>query len=76
MTNDPHGHRRLSKRAEQRRRDGRARRRLALVTEQWLAELGGGQVIPLRPPTPRAADQHTRSEQGWLDPGPPPSSVA
>jgi hypothetical protein len=76
MTNDPRGLRRLSRRAEQRIRDGRARRRLALVTDQWLAELSGGQIVPLRPVPQRAANQQTRSERGDLDSGPSGSPAA
>jgi len=76
MTNDPRGLRRLSRRAEQRIRDGQARRRLAVVTDQWLAELSGGQIVPLRPVPPRAADQQTPSEHGDLGSGPPASPAA
>jgi hypothetical protein len=75
MGNDTAGPRRPSQRGGKRKPDERVRRRLALVTDQWLAELRG-QVVPLRttiPKAPRRQPSHERDDADW---GPSPSSAA
>jgi hypothetical protein len=72
---DTQGHRRPSQRGGKRKPDGRVRRRLALVTDQWLAELRG-QVVPLRTTTPKAPRHQPDHERDGSDWGPSPSSAA
>jgi hypothetical protein len=75
MGNDTHGPRRPSQRGGKRKPDARVRRRLALVTDQWLAELRG-QVVPLRTTIANAPRRQPAHERDDSDCGTSPSSAA
>jgi hypothetical protein len=75
MTNDTANPRRPRTRAEQRLQADRARR-LELVTDQWLAELTRGRVVPLHAKRVQGAHRLRPSKGRDRESAPEPSGGA